>query len=234
MIVVYVYFFSKSCAVSKNEIVLIRNLFRINLSNSSNCEISPYVQLFSFIIDLHKGQHNSWLTCRYIPIEANFLLDLYYLSVWLELRAAPPYFPKKRKAKREFSDNETKRLFCGGTETQIKRLKNLFSSYLIWQFIVGRHFKDKLQLNGFCKWWKGDPRRVIPYALVSLKMVVLSILTKLKDFVVWSWTYLWAFWFLLVRCKGSLTTILIDLWHWKYISWNVRVVVVLEKLFMSW
>ena len=29
-------------------------------------------------------------------------------------------------------------------------------------------------------------------------MVVLSALSKLKDFIVWSWTYLWAFWFLLV------------------------------------
>ena len=30
------------------------------------------------------------------------------------------------------------------------------------------------------------------------KMVLLSALNKLKDFVVWSWTYLWAIWFLLV------------------------------------
>lgn len=29
--------------------------------------------------------------------------------------------------------------------------------------------------------------------------MVLSCLSKLKDWIVWSWTYLWAFWFLLVR-----------------------------------
>jgi hypothetical protein len=29
-------------------------------------------------------------------------------------------------------------------------------------------------------------------------MVFLSALNKLKYFIVWSWTYLWAFWFLLV------------------------------------
>ncbi len=28
--------------------------------------------------------------------------------------------------------------------------------------------------------------------------MVLSLLSKLKDWIVWSWTYLWAFWFLLV------------------------------------
>ena len=32
-------------------------------------------------------------------------------------------------------------------------------------------------------------------------MVLLSALNKLKDFVVWSWTYLWAIWFLLVSTK---------------------------------
>ena len=31
-----------------------------------------------------------------------------------------------------------------------------------------------------------------------MKMVLLAGLAKVKDFVVWSWTYLWAFWFLLV------------------------------------
>lgn len=29
-------------------------------------------------------------------------------------------------------------------------------------------------------------------------MVLLAALSKAKDFVVWSWTYLWALWFLLV------------------------------------
>lgn len=33
----------------------------------------------------------------------------------------------------------------------------------------------------------------------NAKMVFLKALNKLKDFIVWSWTYLWAFWFLLVR-----------------------------------
>lgn len=35
-------------------------------------------------------------------------------------------------------------------------------------------------------------------------MVFLTVLNKLKEFIVWSWTYLWAFWFLLVslyRCS---------------------------------
>ena len=34
-------------------------------------------------------------------------------------------------------------------------------------------------------------------------MVLMSVLNKLKDFVVWSWTYLWAFWFLLVSAAFS-------------------------------
>ena len=39
----------------------------------------------------------------------------------------------------------------------------------------------------------------------AYKMVLLSALNKLKDFVVWSWTYLWAIWFLLV----SITTLIL-------------------------
>jgi hypothetical protein len=37
-----------------------------------------------------------------------------------------------------------------------------------------------------------------PYEEAEPKMVVLTALSKVKDFIVWSWTYLWAFWFLLV------------------------------------
>lgn len=33
--------------------------------------------------------------------------------------------------------------------------------------------------------------------------MVLSCLSKLKDWIVWSWTYLWAFWFLLVSLDSK-------------------------------
>ena len=42
------------------------------------------------------------------------------------------------------------------------------------------------------------PQCAICNAVGLVSRMVISCLSKLKDWIVWSWTYLWAFWFLLV------------------------------------
>ena len=50
--------------------------------------------------------------------------------------------------------------------------------------------------------WSSIPASVV-YSLGKAKMVLMSFLNKLKEFIVWSWTYLWAFWFLLVSWHST-------------------------------
>ena len=67
------------------------------------------------------------------------------------------------------------------------------------QFLLGVFIAKLLTIIQRLLWCLILVRECLSSASLSLtNMVFLAALNKVKDFVVWSWTYLWALWFLLV------------------------------------